>query len=57
MNEIYNAAIRLATGQATGISRLDIQFNYKEQSHSGYLTLMNGNEYSISAGGNWRKEA
>lgn len=56
MNKIYETAIQLAAEQTTGISRLDIQFNYKEQAHSGYLTLMNGHEYHISAGGHWRKE-
>lgn len=56
MNKIYEAAMQLAAEQNTGISRLDIQYNYIEQSHSARLWLMNGHEYKISADCTWRKE-
>ena len=51
MNTIYESAIELANEQKTVIVRLDIQFNYKTQTHTGYLSLANGREYDIRATG------
>ena len=56
MNKIYEAAMELAAEQSTVVVRLDMQYNYKEQSHSGYLWLANGHEYKIQSGGYWHKE-
>lgn len=49
MNTIYEQALKIAIEQSSTIIRLDIQFNFKTQSHKGYLTLSNGHEYDIDA--------
>jgi len=51
MYTIYSSAMKTANENKSVIMRLDIQFNYKSQSHIGYLTLSNGDEYVISLDG------
>ncbi len=49
MNKIFETAMQLAIKQQTLISRLDIQFNFETQEHTGYLMLVNGKEYRITS--------
>lgn len=54
MNKIFETAMQLAIEQQTLISRLDIQFNFEKQEHTGHLMLVNGKEYRITSYG-WMK--
>ena len=51
MDKIFETAMKLVNEQQALITRLDIQFNFKTQEHTGYLTLVNGKEYRISPHG------
>lgn len=51
MKIIYETAIKIAQEQQAAIIRLDIQFNFKSQTHTGYLILANGFEYSLDSAG------
>lgn len=51
MNKIFETAMQFAIEQQTLISRLDIQFNFETQEHTGYLMLVNGKEYRITSHG------
>ncbi len=51
MNIIYERALNIAEEQKTVIIRLDIQFNIKTQTFTGYLVLANGKEYRINLTG------
>lgn len=56
MKEMFEDAIQLATEQSTLIVRFDVQYNYEEQIHYGYMWLANGHEYKLRSGGHWHKE-
>lgn len=51
MNIIYERALNIAEEQKTVIIRLDIQFNIKTQTFTGYLVLANSKEYRINLTG------